>query len=75
MGKPSLLKFSRPLQTRGGSDVRIYDIFESRYINGAYLETETDIWYPMQWDWNGFYASNPSHADLINTPEKNAENA
>jgi hypothetical protein len=29
----------------------------------------------MQWDWNGFYASNPSHADLINTPEKNAENA
>lgn len=54
------------MQTRGGSDVRIYDIFESRYINGAYLETSTDIWYPMQWDWNGFYAEKPSDADLIN---------
>ncbi len=66
MGKPSKIIFSQPVATRGGSPVRLYDIFDSRYINGAYYEKETDIWYPLQWDWNGQYATHPSASDLVN---------
>ncbi len=66
VGKPSKIIFSQPVATREGSPVRIYDIFDSRYINGAYYEKETDIWYPLQWDWNGQYATHPSASDLVN---------
>ena len=66
VGKSSKIMFSQPIATRAGSPVRIYDIFESRYINGAYYERETDIWYPLQWDWNGQYATHPSSSDLVN---------
>jgi hypothetical protein len=54
------------MQTRGGSDVRIYDVFESRYINGAYHEPDDDVWYPIQWDWNGHYTDKKSASDLVN---------
>lgn len=59
------------MQTRGGSDVRLYDIFESRYINGAYYYQPGDTWYPVQWGWNGEYTIDSiSNLDLINTPEE-----
>lgn len=32
MGKPSKIMFSQPVATRAGSPVRIYDIFDSRYL-------------------------------------------
>ena len=54
------------MQTRGGSDIRLYELFPERYINGAYYEGETDIWFPVQWAWTGFYGNNPSALDLVN---------
>lgn len=57
------------MQTRGGSDVRLYDIFESRYINGAYYEPQDDVWYPCQWDWNGYFSDKKSACDLVNIPK------
>ena len=42
------------------------EVFESDYVNGAVYDECSDVWYPMQWDWNGNYASKPSAADLIN---------
>jgi len=54
------------MRTRGGSLIRIYEVFESDYVNGAVYDESSDVWYPMQWDWNGNYASKPSAADLIN---------
>ena len=69
LGTPTKLKFSQPMQTRGGSDVRLYDIYESRYINGAYLSN--DVWYPVQWDWNGEYKTGTtSSLDLINVVDE-----
>lgn len=55
------------MRTRGGSAVKLYEIFESDYVNGAYYDEESDVWFPVQWDWNGFYASKPSALDLVNT--------
>jgi len=63
------------MQTRGGSDVRIYEIFESRYINSAYYETDDDVLYPVQWDWNGFYSDKKSAVDLINISENQPQYA
>ena len=54
------------MKTRGGSPVRLYDIFESDYCNGSYYNAESDVWYPVQWDWNGKYAHKPSALDLVN---------
>ena len=71
LGAPTKLKFSQPLQTRGGSDVKLYDIYESRYINGAYLEKVNDIWYPVQWDWQGNYTTETHCSlDLINVVDQ-----
>lgn len=53
MARQTGLKFTQRLATRSGHDVRIYEVFESRYINGAYYDAETDIWWPRQWDWDG----------------------
>lgn len=60
------IDWTKPLQTRSGSEIRLYDLFPNRYANGAYYEKETDIWYPLQWDWNGQYATHPSSSDLVN---------
>lgn len=59
------------MQTRGGSDIRLYELFSPRYINGAYHERETDIWFPVQWDWHGFYGNKPSSLDLVNITDQN----
>lgn len=67
------LDFRRPIQTRGGSDVRFYDIFDSRYINGAYFDPDDDIWYPVQWDTCGMYGDKRSTLDLVNVPERTSD--
>lgn len=60
------------MQTRGGSNVRIYEIFESNYINGAYHEIHENKWYPVQWNWDGlYYDEYICLLDLINIPENN----
>lgn len=56
------------MQTRGGSTIKIYEIFESDYINFAWYEPDRDIWYPAQVDWNGRYTDKPCGLDLINKP-------
>ena len=58
--------FTKGVRTRAGSDVRIYEIFYERYINGAYYSEDDDTWYPSQWDSQGMYASKPSSLDLVN---------
>lgn len=57
------------MQTRGGSLIKLYEVFESDYINGAYYDEESDVWYPAQWDWNGLYAHKPSALDLVNVKQ------
>lgn len=66
--KPTL-NFTKPIATRDGNDVRFYDIFDGRYINGAYYEPEDDVWYPCQWGINGVFGARDSGLDLINVSE------
>lgn len=61
------LDFKQRLITRGGSDVKLYEVFEGNYINGAWYEKDRDVWYPCQWTWEGTYASRPSSLDLVNS--------
>ena len=58
------------MSTRGGSDIRLYDIFPDRYINGAYLDPSTTIWYPVQWNWDGSYGDVERALDLVNNIDK-----
>ena len=66
----SRLDFTRRITTRAGSPVELYFICEGKYINGAYYESEDDVWWPVQWDWEGNYASKKSALDLINVKTK-----
>ena len=66
MAQGSRLDFKRRITTKAGSDVRIYEVFEGRYINGAVYEPVDDVWWPYQWDANGNYAFKPSSLDLKN---------
>jgi len=53
--------------TRAGSAIKLYEIFSNRYINGAYYESSDDIWYPIQWGWDGHYINEEERAlDLVN---------
>ena len=61
------LDFTRPITTRAGSDVRFYDIFDGRYINGAYYDPDDDVWYPCQWGPDGKYGDRNCAIDLVNT--------
>ena len=65
-----MLDFNKPITTRGGSKVRIYDIREDRWINGAYYEETDDVWWPVQWSFNGNYGYKPSALDLVNDYKK-----
>jgi len=65
----NILDFKKPIQTRGGSTIRIYEIFDGRYLNGAYYDPDTDVWYPCQWDMSGVYGSRKSSLDLVNVKE------
>ena len=57
---------TRGLKTRGGSRVRIYEVFYGDYINGAWYEEDRDVWIPAQWGINGEFASKQSALDLVN---------
>ena len=75
MGKPTTLNFTKPMRTRGGSRIVIYEVFESDYINGAYYDEDSDVWYPVQWDWYGKYSNTQSALDLINKVIPNGNKA
>ncbi len=67
MGKSyKTLDFTKPIETRGGCEVRLYDIFDGRYFNGAYYDSSDDIWYPLQWGRDGMYGATRSDLDLVN---------
>ena len=69
MGTPSKghpINYTLNVRTRAGSDVRVYEIFYQDYINGAYYDEDSDVWWPCQWAFNGQYASKPSSLDLVN---------
>lgn len=68
--KNKALDFTCPVATRGGSDVKFYEIFYGRYINGAYYEPSEDIWYPCSWDFTGQYSDKRSALDLVNIPDR-----
>ncbi len=53
MGKRSKIDFTKPIATRAGHDVRIYEVFYPKYLNGAFYEAEDDVWYPQQWNMDG----------------------
>ena len=73
MGKQKhRLDFTRPITTRAGSEIRLYEIFDARYINGAYYESSEDIWYVCQWDSAGLYGDKPTSIDLVNVKQKEA---
>lgn len=60
------IDYTRSVKTRGGSEVRIYEIFYQDYINGAWYEEDRDVWIPAQWDFQGHFASKQSALDLVN---------
>lgn len=60
------IDYTKKIKTRMGSDVRIYEIFYQDYINGAYYDEDSDVWWPCQWDFQGQYSSKPSSLDLVN---------
>lgn len=66
----SRLDFTKRVTTRAGSAVEIYYIREGVYINGAYYGGVDDVWWPVQWDWEGNYASKKSALDLVNDESK-----
>jgi hypothetical protein len=67
MGRPPKpLDFTRPIATRGGSEIKFYEVFDGRYINGAYYEQSEDVWYPCSWGSDGKYGDKPCSLDLIN---------
>ena len=57
---------TKRIATRGGSDVRVYEVFYNDYINGAYYNSDQDVWYPCQWDINGLYSDKHSQLDIVN---------
>ena len=63
------------MRTRGGSSIRIYEVFESDYVNGAYYDEDSMVWFPVQWDWNGHYAAKPSALDLVNERKETPKQA
>ena len=60
------LDYTKPVRTRGGSEVRIYEIFYNDYCNGSWYEPDRDVWVPCQWDFQGYFANKPSALDLVN---------
>ena len=60
------LDWNKPLETRDGNEVRLYDIFANRYVNGAYYDPCDDVWYPCQWGMSGEYGARKSALDLVN---------
>ena len=57
---------NKPIETRCGYQVKIYEAFAGRYFNGAYYDSTTDIWYVRQWDKDGYDEEREKALDLVN---------
>ena len=66
MAKRLRIDITKPIETRCGYPIRIYEVFYTRYINGSFYDKDTDVWWPRQWDWNGFDEQHERNLDLIN---------
>ena len=65
------IDFTRGIKTRVGNDIRLYEIFDGRYINGAWYDTSDDVWYPVQWGIDGRISPDSrDDLDLINETKK-----
>lgn len=61
------LSFTRRIATRAGHDVRIYEVFSGKYLNGAFYDAEDDVWYPQQWNMDGSISlDKKDDLDLVN---------
>jgi len=60
------IDWTQPVRTRGGSSVKIYEIFYEDYLNGCYYDEDSDVYWPCQWTFDGKYADKPSSLDLVN---------
>ena len=60
------LDFNRRVATRAGYDVKIYEIIYPKYLNGAYYDRDTDIWWARQWDMDGKDSGGEYELDLRN---------
>ena len=68
------LDFTQPIKTRIGNDCRFYEIFNGRYINGAWYEESDDVWYPQQWGVDGRVSPDTrDDLDLINAKKETTE--
>lgn len=65
-GKKTRLDFTRSMRTRCGYDIKLYEIFEGRYINGAFYSADVDVWFARQWDWDGHDSLRQRELDLVN---------
>ena len=72
-GSKTRLDFTRPMRTRCGYDIRLYEIFEGRYINGAFYSSDVDIWFARQWDWDGKDSQRQREIDLVNGAAKHGD--
>jgi hypothetical protein len=60
------LDWNKPIQTRAGSQIKIYEVFDSRYVNGAVYDETDDVWYVYSWCYDGSYTDKPCSLDLVN---------
>ena len=72
-GAKTRLDFTRPMRTRCGYDIKLYEIFEGRYINGAFYSSDVDIWFTRQWDWDGRDSMRQREIDLVNGAAKHGD--
>ena len=69
-----VLDFTTTIKTRVGQEIRLYEIFDGRYINGAWYDAEDDVWYPCQWGSDGRISPDTrDDLDLINVKTEKKE--
>jgi hypothetical protein len=66
MQKKNPIDWTQPLKTRGGSPYMLYHVVHNDYCNGAYYDEDSDVWYPIQHDFQGNYSHKKSSLDLVN---------
>lgn len=57
---------NKPIETRCGYQVKIYEVQYEKYYNYAYLDEDTDIWWPKQANWDGSETGGEKALDLRN---------
>ena len=66
MAKRSGIDFTKPIETKCGYDIKIYEIVYPKYMNGAFYDRDTDIWWARQWDMDGKDSAGEHNLNLRN---------